>query len=105
MHGQSAARELHGDGGGQSRLADAALAHQHHQAVTVRRYCVDQPRQAGRIECDRRVLARARRRRRRDEQLPQGVQADEIERPERDAITGQAASSAGSARNAACSRS
>ena len=53
MHGQSAARQLDGDGGRQRRLADAALAHQHHQAMTIGGDAVDQLRQARRIELDR----------------------------------------------------
>ena len=50
MHGQPAMRQFDGDGRRQGGFADAAFAHQHHEAVAVGGDAVNQLRQARRVE-------------------------------------------------------
>ena len=68
MHGMAAPDETKGNGGGDRRLADAALSHHHNEALSIRRQKIDQPIQGRKVAdersgdrgLDRRVLCRRR---------------------------------------------
>ena len=53
MDGQSAMRQFDGDRRRKRRFADAALAHQHDEAMTIGGDAVHQFRKAGRVQLDR----------------------------------------------------
>ena len=53
MNWPPAMSQLHGDRGSHGRFADAAFSHQHHEAVAVGGYAVNQLRQARRARLDR----------------------------------------------------
>ena len=50
VDGQSPARKFHGNGGRHGGFADAALAHQHDEAVAIRGNIIDQGRQVWRVQ-------------------------------------------------------
>ena len=49
MDGMTSLRQSHGDGGGNRRLSDAALAHDHDEAVLALRDVIDQPVEARQV--------------------------------------------------------
>ncbi len=84
MHRKAPVRQFHRDGGGQRGLADAALAHQHHQAVAVDGNAIHQRSQAWQVDVGlSAAIAGHRRRRRVHQQLAQGLAPHQVEGLER----------------------
>lgn len=106
MDRQAAMGRLHGDSRCQRRLAHAAFAHQHEQPVSICRDAIDEVGHAGLIQfnggigCDMRLWRQV------GQQLPEGVEADEIEGLELDKVARKRNQHGkGMFLSAACSRS
>ena len=89
MHRMAAPGKRHRHGGGNGGLADAALAHQHDQTVTVPGDLIDKAGKGRRGDLRQRRDGGRRAAALGQQQAAQGIEADQVERHQRDPVLGQ----------------